>query len=91
MGFDERDGGVWQAAWVDSFHTAPSIMRLEGAAREDGAIDVLGSWQPPEGPPWGWRIVLRPDPGTLVVEHFVVTPAGEESVAVVWELAATEG
>jgi len=50
--------GAEDMVWVDSFHTGGQFMRLRGEADAAGRIAALGSYAAPEGPDWGWRIVL---------------------------------
>jgi hypothetical protein len=52
------DVGAEDIVWVDSFHTGGQFMRLRGEADEAGRVVALGSYPAPEGPDWGWRIVL---------------------------------
>ncbi len=43
------------------------------------AVDALGSYEGGDGPRWGWRTEYEPADDGLVVRHFNVSPAGEES------------
>jgi hypothetical protein len=71
------------AAWVDSWHMSTTIMSCAGKADDSGNIDVLGSYQAPPGPDWGWRIeVARPRPDALVITMYNVTPEGQSELAV---------
>jgi hypothetical protein len=75
------DDGRWESAWVESFGTGTSIMFSTG----DGAVpDVLGSYGDGQGGPrWGWRTMLeQPDPDTLVITMFNISPQGEALRAV---------
>ena len=80
------DAGVFTVAWIDSFHMGTGTMQSTGraAADDDGTgFDVLGQYEVPEGPPWGWRTTLRlSDDDKLSIVHFNISPAGDESKAV---------
>lgn len=81
VGF-HKDAKVFEIALVDSFHTATSIILSTGEARPDGAVSVLGSFGAGEER-WGWRTVIRqPQPGELVIEAYVISPAGREARAI---------
>lgn len=76
------DEGVWEAAWVDSFHTGTAIMFSR--ARDEGrGFGVLGSYGGGEGGPrWGWRTVIaQPSADALVITMFNITPDGVETKA----------
>ena len=65
-------------------HTAsrPMHARLEsGAARDGDVIDVLASYDGPDGAAHGWRGTLEPKGDALTVRHYNVV-AGEESLSV---------
>lgn len=69
--------------WVDSFHTAGGLMHFRGGMNGDGALSVLGSYGAPEGPPWGWRIVLSPAvDGAFTMRMYNIKPGGPEMLAV---------
>lgn len=53
--------GAEDMVWVDSFHTGGQFMRFRGEADADGRVAALGSYPAPEGPDWGWRIVVGSD------------------------------
>lgn len=76
--------GIWQIAWIDSFHTSASgVMLSEGPIGGDGTIDVLGSYPDAEGQAWGWRTEYAPtQDGGLRVRHWNITPGGEQALAV---------
>lgn len=85
LGF-HGDPQVFEAAWIDSFHTGTAMMMSVGAPRADGLISVLGSYA--AGPErWGWRTTLRRDAADqLVLESFNISPAGQEDRAVLTRL-----
>jgi hypothetical protein len=75
----------WQVAWADTFHTGMDIMLSEGSATAPtSAVDVLGSYGAPEGPPWGWRTTLARQDERLRVRHFNITPKARKRWA--WTL-----
>ena len=86
LGF-HNDAGQHELAWVDSSHTGSAIMWCSGKRREDGVIDVLGSYYG-DGERWGWRTLIRSaGENALAIEAFNVTPQGEEQRAMEWQLA----
>jgi hypothetical protein len=84
LGF-HRDPQLFEAAWIDSFHTGTAIMMSVGAPRSDGLVSVLGSYAA-GSERWGWRTTLRRDADELVLESFNVTPTGQELRAVLTRL-----
>jgi len=76
------DRGRYETAWIDSFHTGTAIMFFTGQAGDE-AHRVLGSYEAPSGPPWGWRTdIAQPETDRLVITHYNVTPEGQETKAV---------
>jgi hypothetical protein len=81
VGF-HKDAREYEVAWIDSSHTGSAIMLSTGVAREDGVVDVLGSYAAAEQR-WGWRTRLRrPEPNTLSLEAFNIAPDGAEYRAI---------
>ncbi|MDP3276880.1 MAG: hypothetical protein Q8Q09_16890 [Deltaproteobacteria bacterium] len=74
-----REGSV---GFEDSFHSATEM----ACAPREGSwalMDVTGTYGPPEGPLWGWRLVLAMRPsGELVLLMDNIGPWGEEMRAV---------
>ena len=69
--------------FVDSFHTAGKVMLFRGTVDDSGAISVLGSYEAPPGPDWGWRITVNePAPRQLRIVMHNITPEGEAMLAV---------
>jgi hypothetical protein len=69
--------------WVDSFHTGGKFMSFCAERAAEGRVSGLGSYSAPEGPDWGWRIVLTSDgPDQLEIIMYNITPDGEEALAV---------
>ena len=77
------DDGNWESAWVESFGTGTSIMFSTGGGSAPYP-DVLGSYGDGQGGPrWGWRTRLeQPDPDSLIITMFNLSPQGEEMRAV---------
>lgn len=76
--------GIYQSAWIDSFHMGTAIMSSESKSRED-KLNVMGYYDTNEDgtEKWGWRSeieVLSPD--NIILKAYNVTPNGEEAKAV---------
>ncbi|MHA7134223.1 DUF1579 family protein [Oerskovia turbata] len=48
------------AVWLDSWHSSPAWMLFDGTVGDDGVVRLAGSYAAPEGPDWGWQIVVAP-------------------------------
>jgi hypothetical protein len=79
---EDAASGVVNSSWVDSFHTADSIMQFRGALNADGAT-VKGSYSMGDTPPWGWQIAIQPKPDDAfaIIMHNI-SPEGEHYLAV---------
>lgn len=76
------DVGRFTMAWVDSFHMGTATMHSQGEARSNG-FSVLGHYDVPESPPWGWRTELAmASDHKLVITAYNITPQGQEDKAV---------
>lgn len=75
-------GGKATSAWVDSFHMSEAIMACQGSVGADGSVDLLGSYQAPPGPDWGWRTTIESNGESLLVTMHNITPDGAETLAV---------
>ena len=75
-------------AWVDSFHTGTGIMFSEGNSEIDN-LAALGSFPDGTGgPDWGWRTEFQiKDTDHVVLTAYIITPDGQEAMAVQTELA----
>lgn len=72
----------FESAWVDSFHMSTNIMVATGQPGEREP-NLLGAYEVPDGPPWGWRTALRLEGrDQLILTSYNITPDGEESRAV---------
>ncbi|MES2745346.1 MAG: DUF1579 family protein [Bdellovibrionota bacterium] len=80
FGKDERSSEA-TAYWMDSFHTGAAAISFRGPL-QDNALSVNGLWYAGDEQ-WGWRMDLKPGAGkTLELRHFIVTPGGEEALAI---------
>jgi hypothetical protein len=80
---NQNDDEAASAAWVDSWHMSGKVMACNGTVDDNGAIIVLGSYEAPPGPDWGWRITINePGPGMLRIVMHNITPEGEAELAV---------
>ncbi|WP_104175834.1 DUF1579 family protein [Arthrobacter sp. Y81] len=52
-----------KAVWVDSFHSGPEWLTLDGNIDDDGVIRLTGWYPAPSGPDWGWQIHVHPGDG----------------------------
>jgi hypothetical protein len=82
------DAGRFESAWVDSFHTGTSIMFSKGNSGI-APLAALGSFPDGTGgPDWGWRTELQiADPDHIEVTAYIITPDGQEAMAVQTRLA----
>lgn len=77
-GYNLSDG-VFQSAWIDSFHMGSGILFSEGGDKDQFA--ATGLWNA-GGEKWGWRTELdQKDANTLVITAYIIKPTGEESKA----------
>jgi hypothetical protein len=79
---NENKEGTATGAFVDSWHMSGAIMSCKGRVADDGIIHLLGSYEAPPGPDWGWRFEIRPGDGALTMLMFNVSPDGAEELAV---------
>lgn len=81
-GYNNKQG-IFQSAWVDSFHNSTSILLSLGKIVA-GVYSGLGNYESNEGsPPWGWRTEIRMDTSdSIVISMFNITPDGKETLAV---------
>jgi hypothetical protein len=52
-----------KAVWVDSFHSGPEWLTLDGDIEDDGVLRLTGWYPAPPGPDWGWQIHIQPGDG----------------------------
>ena len=55
----ETERQMATAVWANSWHMGEKYMHCQGVIKEDGSVDVRGSYQVSTGPDWGWRIVVE--------------------------------
>lgn len=73
---------VVTASWVDSWGMSGKIMNCSGTINQQGDIVLLGSYEVPDNPDWGWRIEIPcPTDTTLQILMYNLSPEGEESLA----------
>ncbi|MBO0720320.1 MAG: DUF1579 family protein [Blastocatellia bacterium] len=78
----EKKSDLVTAYWIDTWHLNDKVMICTGVPAE-GELNVLGSYAPPTGPDWGWRIIVTPNEGkTFIIKMFNVEPEGRELFAV---------
>lgn len=70
------------ASWVDSWGMSGKIMNCYGTINQQGDISLLGSYEVPDNPDWGWRIEIPcPNDNALQIVMYNISPEGEESLA----------
>jgi hypothetical protein len=58
-------------------------MTFRGEAYGDGQLSAVGSYSAPEGPDWGWRIVVAAgQEGGFELRMYNIPPDGGEALAV---------
>lgn len=70
------------ATWVDSWHSDVKPLALSGTIDEQGAIDLRGTYEVPNHPDWGWRIVVSVLEEALQIAMYNISPEGAEDLAV---------
>ena len=75
-----RAGG---ADFTDTFHSS-TAMPCAAVPSTWALVDVFGTYEAGDGPPWGWRIAIsqRPGGGEIVIQMTNVKPWGEDGRAV---------
>ncbi len=73
---------IVNAMWVDSWHSGVKPLALSGTIDEQGAIDLRGTYEVPNHPDWGWRIVISVPEEGLQIAMYNISPEGEEDLAV---------
>ncbi|HEX6096554.1 MAG TPA: DUF1579 family protein [Thermoanaerobaculia bacterium] len=76
LGKDIRTGRL-SLTWIDTFHTGSNVMNF--AADESG---VLRGEYAAGDEMWRWRLVIHATAGELRIQHFNISPAGEEDRAI---------
>jgi hypothetical protein len=76
------DAGRFTMAWIDSFHMGTATMQAAGEPLSNG-FTVLGHYDVPDGPPWGWRTeYIQRDDDHIVITAYNIPPHGEPAKAV---------
>lgn len=74
--------GRLQGSWVDTFHTAGTLMSLDPVDGAEGIV-LQGTYAVPDSADWGWRIQWnKPSATEMAVTMWNVSPEGEAAVAV---------
>ena len=80
--------GAWTGAWIDSWHQSTHPMQLQGEIDANGLLSLSGTFPAPPDPDWGWRITLEsPSEREFHLTMYVITPGGDEALAVKGEYA----
>jgi hypothetical protein len=78
-----NDRQLATAAWVDSWHMSGRLMACQGSVDGQGAVSLLGSYEVPLGPDWGWRIgITLVGPTDLRIVMHNISPEGNRELAV---------
>ena len=80
VGFDVKQE-VINAMWADSWHSSVKPLPLAGKIN-DSDIEMYGSYEVPNHPDWGWKILISLKNDALQLIMYNVTPEGEEDLAV---------
>lgn len=81
IGNINKQAGV-TASWVDSWGMSGKIMNCYGTINQKGDIILLGSYEVPDNPDWGWRIEIPcPNDNALQIVMYNISPEGEEFLA----------
>jgi hypothetical protein len=81
IGNINKQAGV-TASWVDSWGMSGKIMNCYGTINQQGDIILLGSYEVPDNPDWGWRIEIPcPNDNALQIVMYNISPEGEEFLA----------
>ena len=79
----EAEENLVTAIWADSWHMGDQFMICHGTLRDNGAVDVSGSYAAAPGPDWGWRTLVKARNEILFsLLMYNITPQGEEQLAV---------
>ncbi len=91
LGYDNKQAAA-TAAWVDSWHQGSRVMPCQGTIGEQGTIDLLGYYEAPPGPDWGWRIVIAAlSEETLQLTMYNRSPEDDEELAMQAEYNRSSG
>lgn len=83
IGFQEKAELV-TCHWIDTFHVGSKVMVLQGLAPSGPTVSLLGSYEAPPGPDWGWKIEITADGGEplKIVMYNLWPEGGREDLAV---------
>lgn len=89
LGYEKRRDVV-TGYWVDTWHLNDQVMVCTGFAVAE-ELHLFGSYAPPAGPDWGWRIAVTSLEGkSFGIRMFNVEPDGSEIFAVESHFRRTE-
>lgn len=78
------DLGIYQSAWIDSFHNGTAIMFSEGQKEQEN-INMMGSYAyvtPELVQKWGWRTEIEKNgEDGIIITAYNVSPQGQEDKA----------
>lgn len=78
-----NDRQLATAAWVDSWHMSARAMACQGSIDAQGSVSLLGAYEVPLGPDWGWRIGIAFSGGDdLRIVMHNISPEGNKELAV---------
>jgi hypothetical protein len=74
---NKAEPGPDDYAWFDTFHTGGKFMMLRGEEVGPARLSALASYPAPEGPDWGWRVVLSSESDdALELRMYNIAPDG---------------
>jgi hypothetical protein len=79
----EVNAGVFTGQWIDTWHMGDKVMTCRSSAERRDLLSLLGSFEAPPGPDWGWRTdLVLADPETLIMRMYTLSPDNDETLAV---------
>ena len=82
LGCENKNEEV-SCTWIDSWHMSDKTFLCKGKIDLAGVITLVGSYEAPPGPDWGWRTVIEPvSDDSFKILMYNITPDGEEMIAV---------
>jgi hypothetical protein len=79
----EVNAAVFTAQWIDTWHMGDKVMTCRSSAERRDLLSLLGSFEAPPGPDWGWRTdLVLADSETLIMRMHTLSPDNDEALAV---------